>query len=87
MRVEVEYKQSSKYSDLIEIRTVKLETCDGYGIVSEYFGYKHPDGTTNVYPGCISECGLCNSIICSVDRAKQIYQSEKDFYDRIYKLQ
>jgi len=80
-RYEVEYRQSSKYSDLIEIRTVKLETRDGYGIVSEYFGYKHPDGTTNVYPGYITECGICNSVICSIDRAKQIYQSEKNFLD------
>lgn len=80
---EVEYRQSSKYSDLIEIRTVKLETCDGYGVVSEYFGYKHPDGTINTYPSHISVCGLCNSVICSIERAKRIYQSEKDMYDRL----
>lgn len=81
--MEVEYRQSSKYSDLIEICTVKLETCSGYGIVSEYFGYKHPDGTINTYPSCITECELCNSVICSIDKAKQIYQSEKDMYDRL----
>ena len=87
MRVEVEYKQSSKYSDLIEIRTVKLETRDGYGIVSKYFGYKHPDGSVSVYPGGMLECELCNSVICSIDKAKRIYQNEKDFYDRLYSLQ
>lgn len=79
--VEVEYRQSSKYSNLIEIRTVKLETCDGYGIVSEYFGYKHPDGSVSVYPGGMPEYELCNSVICSIERAKQIYQSEKNFLD------
>lgn len=84
---EVEYRQSSKYSDLIEIRTVKLETCDGYGIVSEYFGYKHPNGVVNKYPSYISECSMCNSVICSLERAKQIYQNEKELYDRWYSLQ
>jgi hypothetical protein len=84
---EVEYRKTSDFSDLIGIDIIKIETCDGYGIVSKFYGYKHPDGTTNVYPGCITECGLCNSIICSVEKAKQIYQNEKEFYDRWYSLQ
>jgi len=84
---EVEYRKTSDYSDLIEIRTVKLETRDGYGIVSEYFGYKHPNGVVNKYPSYISECGLCNSVICSIERAKEIYQYEKEILDSWYKLQ
>lgn len=87
MRVEVEYKQSSKYSDLIEITIIKLETYDGYGVVTQYHGYKHPDGITNIYPGHICVCELCDSVICSVERAKQIYQNEKNLRDRWYKLQ
>ena len=84
---EVEYRKTSDYSDLIEIRTVKLETRDGYGIVSEYFGYKHPDGAISTYPSYISECGLCNSVICSIEHAKEIYQYEKEILDSWYKLQ
>jgi len=84
---EVEYRRSSDYSDLIEIKTLTIDICDGYGVVSEYFGYKHPDGTINTYPSHISVCGYCNSVICSIDRAKRIYQNEKDFYDRLYSLQ
>ena len=83
---EVEYRRASDFSDLIGIDIIKIETCDGYGIVSKFYGYKHPDGTTNVYPGYITECGICNSVICSIDRAKQIYQSEKNFLDSLYSL-
>lgn len=84
---EVEYRKTSDYSDLIDIRIIKLETYDGYGIVSEYFGFKHPNGTVNVYPGHISVCGLCNSVICSIEHAKQIYQYEKEILDSWYSLQ
>ena len=80
---EVEYRETSDYSDLIDIRIIKLETYDGYGIVSEYFGFKHPNGAISTYPSYISECGLCNSVICSIEHAKQIYQSEKELYDRL----
>lgn len=80
---EVEYRRASDFSDLIDIRIIKLDICDGYGIVSEYFGFKHPDGTINTYPSYISNCWYCNSVICSIERAKRIYQSEKDMYDRL----
>lgn len=85
--IEVEYRKTCNYSDLIEINRITIEICDGYSIVSKHLGFKHPDGTVSIYPSAIAECGYCNSIICSVERAKQIYQNEKDFYDRWYKLQ
>lgn len=84
---EVEYRKTSDFSDLIEIDTIKLDDFGHYGIVTKAFGYKHPDGMINVYPGHISECWHCNSIICSIERAKQIYQSEKNFLDSWYSLQ
>lgn len=83
---EVEYRRASDFSDLIDIRIIKLDICDGYGIVSEYFGFKHPDGTINTYPSYISVCGLCNSVICSIERAKRIYQDEKARCDRWYNI-
>ena len=84
---EVEYRRASDFSDLIGIDITKIELCDGYGIVSQYHGYKHPDGTVNVYQGYISVCGLCDSIICSEYRAKQIYNEEKNLREQWHSLQ